>query len=63
MLWIENIARGRPSRGWENNIRMLLGEIGWSGMGWIYLNCNMNQWRALVNRVMNLILFISGPSH
>jgi hypothetical protein len=28
---------GRPSRRWEDNIKMDLGEIGWGGMDWIDL--------------------------
>jgi hypothetical protein len=29
-------------------------ETGWYGVNWINLAYNMNQWRALVNTVMNL---------
>jgi hypothetical protein len=29
-------------------------EIGWGGMDWIDLAQDRNQWRALVNTVMNL---------
>jgi hypothetical protein len=36
------------------NIRMDLRKIGWDGMDWIDLAQNMDQWRALVNTVMNL---------
>jgi hypothetical protein len=28
---------GRPSRRWEDNIKMGLQEIGWDGVGWIHL--------------------------
>jgi hypothetical protein len=45
---------GRPRRRWEDNIRMDLREIGWGGMGWIDLAQDRDQWRALVNTVMNL---------
>jgi hypothetical protein len=45
---------GRPRRRWEDNIKMNLREIGWGGMEWIYLAQDMDQWRALVNTVMNL---------
>jgi hypothetical protein len=31
-----------------------LRETGWDGMDWIDLAENRNQWRALVNVVMNL---------
>jgi hypothetical protein len=37
-----------------DNIRMDLGEIVWDGMDWIDLAQDMDQWRALVNTVMNL---------
>jgi hypothetical protein len=37
-----------------DNIEMDLREIGWDGMDWIDLAQNRDQWRALVNTVMNL---------
>jgi hypothetical protein len=33
---------------------MDLREIGWGGMDWIDLTQDRDQWRALVNTVMNL---------
>jgi hypothetical protein len=36
------------------NIKMDLTEIQWRGVDWIHLTQDMNQWRALVNTVMNL---------
>jgi hypothetical protein len=36
------------------NIKMDLREIGRDGMDWIDLAQDKNQWRALVNTVMNL---------
>jgi hypothetical protein len=33
---------------------MDLREIGWSGVDWIDLAQDRDQWRALVNTVMNL---------
>jgi hypothetical protein len=45
---------GRPRRRWEDNIRMDLREIGWGGMNWIDMAQDRDQWRALVNTVMNL---------
>jgi hypothetical protein len=44
----------RPRRRWEDNIKMDLREIGWGGMDWIDLAQDRDQWRALVNTVMNL---------
>jgi hypothetical protein len=46
----------RPRRKWENNIKMDLREIIWGGMDWIDLAQDMDQWRAVVNRVMNLLV-------
>jgi hypothetical protein len=45
---------GRPGRGWVDNIRMYLGEVGWSDVDWIGLAKDRNRWRALVNMVLNL---------
>jgi hypothetical protein len=39
---------------WEDGIRMDLREIRWSGIDWIDLAQDMDQWRAIVNTVMNL---------
>jgi hypothetical protein len=46
--------RGRPRSRWVVNIRMDLREIGWGGVNWIDLVQDRDQWRALVNTVMNL---------
>jgi hypothetical protein len=45
---------GRPRRRWVHNIKMDLRVIGWDGMDWIDLTQDRDQWRALVNTVMNL---------
>jgi hypothetical protein len=45
---------GRPRRRWMDNIRMALGEVGWSDVDWIGLAQDRNRWRALVNSVLNL---------
>jgi hypothetical protein len=42
------------SVGWVDNIKMDLREIGWDGVNWIDLAQDREQWRALVNTVMNL---------
>jgi hypothetical protein len=39
---------------WVDNVKMDLMEIGWDGMDWIDLAQDGDQWRALVNMVMNL---------
>jgi hypothetical protein len=45
---------GRPRRRWEDNIKVDLRETGWGGMDWIDLAQDRDQWRALVNTVLNL---------
>jgi hypothetical protein len=45
---------GRSRRRLEDNIKMDLREIGWGGMDWIDLAQDRDQWRVLVNTVMNL---------
>jgi hypothetical protein len=45
---------GRRRRRWINNIKMNMRGIEWDAMDWIDLACNRDQWRALVNTVMNL---------
>jgi hypothetical protein len=38
----------------KDNIKMDLRDIGWGGMDWIDLTQDRDQWRALVNTVLNL---------
>jgi hypothetical protein len=38
----------------SHNIKMDLREIGWDAMDWIDLARDRDQWRALVNAVVNL---------
>jgi hypothetical protein len=45
---------GRPRRRWVDNIKIDLREIGWVGMYWIDLAQDRDQWRTVVNTVMNL---------
>jgi hypothetical protein len=45
---------GRPTRSWEDNIRMNRRETGKEGVDWIHLAQDKDQWRAVVNTVMNL---------
>jgi hypothetical protein len=45
---------GRPRRRWVDNIKMDLREIGWDGVNWIVIAQDRDQWRALVNTVLNL---------
>jgi hypothetical protein len=43
----------RPRHRWVGNTKMDLRERGWDGMHWINLAQDRDQWRALVNTVMN----------
>jgi hypothetical protein len=45
---------GIPRRRWVDDIKMGLREIRWDGMDWNELAQGRDQWRALVNTVMNL---------
>jgi hypothetical protein len=45
---------GRPRRRWVDNIKMYLREIGCDGRDCIELAQDRDQWRALVNTMMNL---------
>jgi hypothetical protein len=44
----------RLRRKWVDNIKMDFREIKWDSMDWIDLAQDTDQWRALVNAVMNL---------
>jgi hypothetical protein len=57
MRWAGHVARLGETR---NAYRILVGKpegkIGWNGMGWIKLARDRDQWRALANTVMNLVV-------
>ena len=44
----------RPRRGWEDNLKMDLLEVGCGSMDWIEVAQDRDRWRALVTAVMNL---------
>jgi hypothetical protein len=44
---------GRLRRRWGNSIKMDLREIGWDGVDWIDMAQGRDQWRALVNTILN----------
>jgi len=44
----------KPSRRWNDNIRMDIRETGYRGVDWIRLAQDRGQWRALVDTAMNL---------
>jgi hypothetical protein len=48
------IPLGRPRCRCVDNIRMDLGEVGWSDVDWIDLAKDRNRRRAVVNSVLNL---------
>jgi hypothetical protein len=52
-FWWER-QKERSRRRWENNIKMDIREIGWGGMDSSDLAQDRDQWRVLVNTVMNL---------
>jgi hypothetical protein len=69
MTWAVHVARmvetmvgkperkrplGRTRRRWVDNIKIDLREIRWDGVDWVDLGQHRDQWRALVNTVMNL---------
>jgi hypothetical protein len=58
LRWAGHAARmGRKlmhARRWEDNIKLGLREIGCGDMDWIYLAQDGDEWRTLVNTVMNL---------
>jgi hypothetical protein len=45
---------GRLRRRWVDNIKMDLREIVWDGVDWMDMAQVREQWRALVNTVLNL---------
>jgi hypothetical protein len=48
------VPLGRPRRRWVDNLEMDVREIGWECRDWIDLAQDRDQWRVLVNTVMNL---------
>jgi hypothetical protein len=52
--WEGNRALGRPRLRCVDNNKMNVREIRLGGMDWIYLAQDRDQWRAVVNAVLNL---------
>jgi hypothetical protein len=46
-------ALGRPRCKWEDNNTMDVRETGWEDMDWIHLTQNRDQWRVIVNTIIN----------
>ncbi|KAJ4448488.1 hypothetical protein ANN_10504 [Periplaneta americana] len=51
---------GRPRRRWEDNIKMVLREVGYDDRDWINLAQDRDRWRAYVRAAMNLRVKIKG---
>jgi hypothetical protein len=49
-----NRPLGRPVCRWEGNIKMDIREAGWEVVDWMQLVLDRDQWRTVVNTVMNL---------
>jgi hypothetical protein len=45
---------GRPRSRWKDNTRMDLREIGWEDVDWIHVAQDRDQWRTVVNTVMEI---------
>jgi hypothetical protein len=45
-----------PHGRWEYNIKRYLRKTGWGDMNWILQAEDRDQWRALVNGVLNLLV-------
>jgi hypothetical protein len=50
----ENRPLGRPRRRWVDNIKVDIRAIEWDGVDWIDMAQYRDQWRTLVNTVLNL---------
>jgi hypothetical protein len=47
-------SRGRPSRRWEDSVRMDFKEIAWQGVDWSHVGEDTDHDQALVNTVVKL---------
>jgi hypothetical protein len=69
MRWAGHVARmwrrgmhlgywweSQKERDHWDNIKMDLRDIGWDGMDWIDLAQDRDQWGAIVNTVMNILV-------
>jgi hypothetical protein len=45
---------GRADHRWDGNIRTGIRELGFVGVDWMHVAQERDQWRALVNAVMNI---------
>jgi hypothetical protein len=49
----------RPTRKWEDIIKMDVRGIGWGGLYWINLAQDRDAWRVLVSTVINLRVLLN----
>jgi hypothetical protein len=45
---------GRPRRMWVDNMKTDIREIEWDGVDWIDMAQDRDQWRAIVNTILDL---------
>ena len=50
----EKIPLGRPKRRWEDNVRMVLKEIGINTRNWVDSAQDKDYWKTLVNAALNI---------
>jgi hypothetical protein len=50
--------RGRPRDRLEDNIRIVLREIGWEFVDWMHLAQDRDHWQGIVNTIMNPSVFM-----
>ena len=53
----------RPGRRWEDNIKMCLKEIFWLEVAWIDLAQDRDKWRAVLETLINLPVFLDYLQH
>jgi hypothetical protein len=58
VFWSENLNGRDHSEdlGVDGKIILDIGEIGWEGVVWVHLPQDTDQWRAVVNTVINLLV-------
>jgi hypothetical protein len=56
MLLLGKRPLGRPRRMWMDNIRMDLGEVGWSDVVCNGVAQDRNKWKALANAILKLLV-------
>jgi hypothetical protein len=44
--------------GWDDNVKLVVKEIGWEGVVWFYQAQDKNQYQASMNIVMNAVVHV-----